>query len=37
MFVRNVDWPVSCGKKIGVRLEVITIPITTYFNITTTV
>jgi len=34
MFVRNMDWPKECGEKIGIRLEVVTIPVVRYINIT---
>ena len=34
MFVRNMDWPKDCGEKIGIRLEVVTIPVVKYINIT---
>lgn len=29
-----MDWPAECGEKIGLRQNVITIPITKYKNIT---
>ena len=37
IFVRNMDWPAECGEKIGLRQNVVTIPITRYKNITETI
>lgn len=33
MFVRNIDWPGPCREKIGIRLEVKTIPVIRYVNL----
>lgn len=36
MYVRNIDWPGPCREKIGIRLEVVNIPVVRYrSNITT--
>lgn len=32
-----MDWPAECGEKIGLRQNLITIPITKYKNITETI
>jgi hypothetical protein len=37
MYVRNIDWPAPCREKIGIRLEVVNIPIVRYRNNITTV
>lgn len=33
MFVRNLDWPEPCIEKIGLRMEIMTIPIWEYEEI----
>lgn len=35
MYVRNIDWPEPCREKIGIRLQVVNIPIVRYRNVTT--
>jgi hypothetical protein len=30
MYVRNIDWPKPCRELIGVRLQVVNIPIVRY-------
>jgi len=30
MYVRNIDWPLPCRDLIGIRLQVVNIPIVRY-------
>jgi hypothetical protein len=30
MYVRNIDWPLPCRELIGIRLQVVNIPIVRY-------
>jgi hypothetical protein len=34
MYVRNVDWPDACIEKIGIRMQVNTVAITDFVNVT---
>jgi len=32
MYVRNIDWPEPCREKIGIRLQVVNVPIIRYIS-----